>query len=101
VKKIVNFFYALFFTRDDDLDVLQLLFTTIVVIAIILAWKANTVTGTSDAVRIETIVTLRWMVGLLAVTAVPKWLAPLIADKIPSILSTAKNNNPPPTDISS
>lgn len=78
-EKFFNFLYALFFTRDDDLDVLQLLFTAIVVTTLLVVWKRSNVLGVSDAVQIEGLITLRWLAGLLVVTAVPKWLVPTIA----------------------
>jgi len=96
MNKVSKFLYALFFTRDDDLDILQILFSTIVIVAIIIAWKVNTATQMSDAVRIEGMVTLRWMIGLLVVTAVPKWLAPLVAQK-----TTIPEQLTPPSESSS
>jgi hypothetical protein len=76
IKSFANFIYSLFFTRDDDLDVLQLLFTAIVLVTLLVAWKVTTETGMSDAVKTEGLITLRWLTGLLVVTAVPKWLVP-------------------------
>jgi len=81
-KAIGNFIYALFFTRDDDLDVLQLLFASILVMTSVVVWNLANTAGMSDAVIIEALITLRWMIGLLVVTAVPKWLVPYMVDKI-------------------
>jgi hypothetical protein len=80
LKQLGEFLYALFFTRDDDLDVLQLLFAIIIIVTLAATWHAVT-TGTVDAaVQIEALVTLRWLSALLVVTAVPKWLVPTIQD---------------------
>lgn len=76
---VISFLYALFFTRDDDLDVLQLLFTSIIIIALLIVWNLTTIAGNSDAVKIESLVTLRWLIGLLVITAVPKWIVPFMA----------------------
>lgn len=81
-KAIGNFIYALFFTRDDDLDVLQLMFAVILAIATAVVWNLTNTVGMSDTVIIESLVTLRWMIGLLVVTAVPKWLVPYMVEKI-------------------
>lgn len=89
-EKFSNFIYALFFTRDDDLDVLQLLFTVIVIVTLLVTWKVTTLAGMNDTVRVEGLITLRWLTGLLVITAVPKWLVPFVIQ--------AKSNL---TDISS
>ena len=78
LKKLVDFVYALFFTRDDDLDVLQLLFATIVIVTLFVVWHVSVNDTNNDSVKIEGLVTLRWMTGLLVVTAVPKWLIPFV-----------------------
>lgn len=78
-KAIGQFIYSLFFTRDDDLDILQVLFAAIIIVSLLILWRLFVVqTDTSDAVLIEALKTLRWMIGLLVVTAVPKWLVPYI-----------------------
>lgn len=82
MKHTTNFFkfiYALFFTRDDDLDILQLLFASIIIVALIIIWKINLIEFPEQELRIESLNTLRWLAGLLVVTAVPKWLVPTIA----------------------
>jgi 4-amino-4-deoxy-L-arabinose transferase-like glycosyltransferase len=85
VKSFFNFIYSLFFTRDDDLDVLQLLFTVLVVMALVILWKLTLVKPeVSDLVVVESLKTLRWLVGLLVLTAVPKWLVPFIAGQVKS-----------------
>lgn len=73
-----EFFYRLWFTREDDLDALQLLFTVIVIVTLMVTWKVTTVEGMADVVRVEGLITLRWLTGLLVVTAVPKWLVPFV-----------------------
>lgn len=72
-----TFFYRLFFTRDDDLDVLQVLFIMVVLATLACVWRVVQ-PGATDSVVASGMVTLRWMVGLLAVTAVPKWMTPMI-----------------------
>lgn len=75
MKNTAKFFYKLFFTRDDDLDMLQILFTAIIIHSLMTVWVI--VNGAEqDAVKIEALVTLRWLAGLLVLTAVPKWLVP-------------------------
>ena len=79
VKDLANFVYALFFTRDDDLDVLQLLFAIIIVVTLGATWHIVTIGSADASVQIEALVTLRWLTALLVVTAVPKWLVPTIS----------------------
>jgi len=78
LNKFIHFLYALFFTRDDDLDVLQILFAAIVVVSLFAVWHISVGSSDNDAVKIEALVTLRWLAGLLVVTAVPKWLVPMV-----------------------
>lgn len=73
-----SFLYRLLFTRDDDLDLLQVLFLVIVGVTLAIVWRLVR-PGTPETVVIEGLVTLRWLVGLLVVTAVPKWMAPIVA----------------------
>jgi hypothetical protein len=79
----MSFLYRLLFTRDDDLDLLQAMYLVLVVVTLRVVWRL-TAPGTPDAVMIEGIVTLRWMVGLLVLTAVPKWLVPVMAGVLKS-----------------
>ena len=79
MTKLLDFIYKLFFTRDDDLDTLQVLFAAIVIVTLLITWKVTTGVSINDTVRIEGMVTLRWLTGLLVITAVPKWLVPFIA----------------------
>jgi hypothetical protein len=74
-----NFLYKLWFTRDDDLDILQLLFAAIIVVTLAITWNVSMATGEDSAVKIEALVTLRWLAGLLVITAVPKWMLPFIS----------------------
>jgi len=83
IEGFYNFIYRLFFTRDDDLDVLQLLFAILLVVTMRVAWVLTTSPDMSDEVRIQGLIELRWLIALLVVTAVPKWLVPSIV----SILS--------------
>lgn len=91
IKSFFNFIYSLFFTRDDDLDVLQLLFTAIVVVTLLVAWKVTTETGMSDAIKTEGLITLRWLTGLLVVTAVPKWLVPAMIQSKTNMMGQVSN----------
>jgi hypothetical protein len=93
IKGFFNFIYSLFFTRDDDLDVLQLLFAAIVVVTLLVAWKVTTGSGISDAVRTEGLITLRWLTGLLVVTAVPKWLVPAVVQSKSNLMTQVSNAN--------
>lgn len=72
-----EFIYRLFFTRDDSLDMLQLLFVAIIIVTLyVVCWTFVIAPIMSDAVRIEALLTLRWLAGLLVLTAVPTWLVP-------------------------
>lgn len=71
----------LFFTRDDDMDLLQVLFLVIVVVTLAVVWRIVTPAAAEATVR-EGLITLRWLVGLLVATAVPKWLVPTIAGAV-------------------
>lgn len=82
--KVSRFVYRLFFTRDDDLDVLQLLFTAIIVVTLIVVWKVAS-DSYSESVQREALITLRWLAGLLVATAVPKWM-------VPTAIETLKTN---------
>lgn len=77
-KKLTEFIYKLFFTRDDDLDVLQLLFAIIILVTLVVSWIVATSGGEEAVVKVESLVTLRWLAGLLVLTAVPKWLVPFV-----------------------
>lgn len=91
-KTVSTFFYQLLFTRDDDLDMLQILFATIVIVTLLIAWKVTTGVGMTDTVRVEGLITLRWLTSLLVVTAVPKWLVPFIINaKTVNPLPVSKN----------
>jgi hypothetical protein len=86
LKKFTKFLYQLFFTRDDDLDMLQVLFTVIVCVSLMLSWKIVS-TSETDPVKIEALTTLRWLAAMLVVTAVPKWLVPAVT----GIMGSKKN----------
>lgn len=91
-KMFAKFLYQLFFTRDDDLDMLQVLFAAIIVVALVVTWDtmSDPITITSDTVKIEALVTLRWLAGLLVITAVPKWLVPSIQEIVTKKLEINK-----------
>jgi hypothetical protein len=80
-----NFLYRLFFTRNDDLDILQLLFATVAIIAIIITWNIAMTPSNADAVRIESLITLRYLLGLLVISAVPKWMTKFYIVKSPPL----------------
>lgn len=82
MNKFLKFLYQLFFTRNDDLDTLQVLFTVIVIVSLQVVWYITTNKTVSDGVRVEALVTLRWMLGLLVLTAVPKWMVPHMAQML-------------------
>jgi hypothetical protein len=92
-KKFVWFLHALFFTRDDDLDILQLLFAAIIVISLIVIWYVAIPLPSTENVKIEALVTLRWLAGLLLITAVPKWLVPFIANHVKALPKSNRRNN--------
>jgi len=101
LKKFAKFIYALFFTRDDDLDVLQLLFATIVVVTLMVVWNVSMAAGNDASVKIEGLVTLRWLTGLLVVTAVPKWLIPFVTKQTKLLAPDLKHKEEEPTMPSS
>ena len=68
-----KFIYRLFFTRDDDLDILQVLFSSIVILSLIIIWHVTMATDTPDSVKIEALITLRYLAGILVITAVPSY----------------------------
>jgi hypothetical protein len=79
MQKFANFLYRAFFTRDDDLDVLQVLFVAIVATTLYVVVQLTTnYTEMSEVVKVEALVTLRWLTGLMIITAVPKWMIPFI-----------------------
>lgn len=78
MKAVLTFFYQLFFTRDDDLDLLQVLFAVIILTTLHLSWVVGTATDIPAEVKKEALITLRWLAGLLVATAVPKWLVPFM-----------------------
>lgn len=96
MKSLIDFLYKLFFTRDDDLDTLQVLFAAIVIVTLVITWVVTTGGNVNDTVKIEGMVTLRWLTGLLVVTAVPKWLVPFIVQNkknVDSQVFTPPTNN--------
>jgi hypothetical protein len=82
---VKEFLYRLWFTRDDDLDILQVLFTAIVIVTLFITWHVATDDSITELVKIEGLVTLRWLTGLLVITAVPKWLIPFVTKQTQSI----------------
>lgn len=104
IIKIMNnfntFIYQLFFTRDDDLDMLQVLFAIIVCVTLFVTWDVMGQSNdfTPEAVKIEALVTLRWLAGLLVITAVPKWLVPSIQEIVTKKLEFNKPKEEVPFD---
>jgi hypothetical protein len=88
LSKVWEFIHALFFTRDDDLDILQVLFAAIIITALAATWRTISIVDMGETVQVEALITLRWLAGLLVITAVPKWLVPTISSivekKLPS-----------------
>ena len=74
--KLRTFLYKLLFDRNDAMDALQLLFAAIVVMTLAVVWNLAGTALEPPAVKIEALITLRWLVGLLVITAVPKWMIP-------------------------
>ena len=93
IKKFLTFIYALFFTRDDDLDILQLLFAAIVVVTLFVTWNVSMMTDEDPLVKIEALITLRWLAGLLVITAVPKWMIPFMSDHSKTITRALRRPN--------
>lgn len=75
-----EFIYRLFFTRSDDLDVLQVLFTLIVLVTLGLCIYVILL-GVNPEVARPVLETLRWLLGLLVLTAVPRWLVPYMTKR--------------------
>ncbi len=99
IQSLGKFIYALFFTREDDLDTLQVMFAVIIVVALLILWRLSIVqTDTSDTVLVEILKTLRWMIGLLVVTAVPKWLVPFMVNRANSAQQEETKNIEEPWD---
>ena len=70
-----NFVYRLFFTRNDDLDTLQILFN--LVVCFTLGLIMYLIRNTADKeVIVEGLITLRYLAGMLVITAVPSWVVP-------------------------
>jgi hypothetical protein len=84
METLFKFLYQLFFTRDDDLDILQVLFAAIIVVTLVIAFRIFSVGDAQPTVQIQALVTLRWLVGLLVITAVPKWLVPFMVKNVGS-----------------
>lgn len=89
-----EFVYRLFFTRTDDMDVLQVLFAVIVLVSLAIVWRIS-VPGADPGTVKEGLVTLRWLLGLLIITAVPSWLVPSITQVVSG--KSDKSGNEPPT----
>jgi hypothetical protein len=80
-----DFLFRLFFTRDDDLDVLQLLFLAW---SVFLMWMVERVGSGAWTLPTAVWATVSGFLATLAISAVPKWLAPLLASrKEPQIMS--------------
>jgi hypothetical protein len=86
---LVDFIYKLFFTRDDDLDILQVLFAIIIFVTLFVVWEVSLNDLTPATVKVEGLITLRWLTGLLVVTAVPKWLVPVMSKQVKALSQPA------------
>ena len=87
IKSIEKFAYRLFFTRDDDLDLLQVIFiawTTFVGIALYEVGKGQWRWPSAAYALAGSVF------ATLAIAGTPKWIATLLAQsKAPSDLATA------------
>lgn len=100
MKKFGRFLYKAFFTRDDDLDILQILFAAIVVVTLYVVIKLTTgFTEMAEAVKVEALITLRWLTGLMILTAVPKWLVPFMANHKVHDIKQAAPETPISTEV--
>jgi hypothetical protein len=53
--------------------------------SLVILWKLTLIKAeVSDIVIVESIKTLRWMIGLLVLTAIPKWLVPFMSGQLKS-----------------
>jgi hypothetical protein len=92
--KLTDFLYRLFFTRDDDLDLLQIFFLVLVCFFV--------VSFTLAGLGIFEVTTAAWatfgsVFGILAIAGTPTWIARLIAkSKMPGELAKgiASSGNP-------
>lgn len=78
MSKMTNFLYQLFFTRDDGLDMLQLMFFLIIVYFMV----AFTFVGMGK----WTVTNMAWsafisIFATLAIAGTPKWIAELLAKR--------------------
>jgi hypothetical protein len=71
-----KFLYRLFFTRDDDLDLLQIMFLASILFYFISFGLVGSGNWTVDPVAWSI---FKWLFGILAITGSPKWVAVLIA----------------------
>lgn len=75
--KTKEFLYRLLFDKEDSLDLFQILYYIIVVVTLVVIWRITGSDTNPENIK-EGLITLRYMMGLLVVTAVPKWLAQLL-----------------------
>jgi hypothetical protein len=101
LSKLWEFIHALFFTRDDDLDILQVLFAAIILTALAATWRTINIVEIGETVKIEALVTLRWLAGLLVITAVPKWMVPMMGNIVSKKLPDTSEESDPHEEINS
>lgn len=71
-----KFIYRLFFTRDDDMDLLQFMFLVLIVFFMVSFAFVGMGVWTIPA---EAWTIFKWVFTVLAVTGVPSWLAVILA----------------------
>lgn len=88
---VPSIWYRLFFTRDDDLDLLQVMFLLcIVFFAVAFGLEGVGVWKPSD----QAWATFRVVFAILAISGTPVWVAHLLAkSKVPGEVAQAPNRN--------
>lgn len=102
MTRLADFLRRLFFTRDDDLDLLQVLFVLLVGITAAASYEVivhvaaapGTASGTAVAMVHEAFLTLRVMFTALIVAAVPSWMVPAITSVLTSRAFAAIGRSP-------
>lgn len=73
-----TFLYRLFFTRDDDMDMLQVMYLICILFFFfsfaMLGWGKWTITPEAWSMY-------KWVMSILAMTGTPKWVVSMIAGK--------------------
>lgn len=71
-----RFCYRLFFTRDDDLDLLQVAYLALLALSMRIVWLHAVATGYKPSTAAWTF--LAGLLGTLVLAAVPKWVGELM-----------------------